>query len=210
MTWQHLQQLRATAQSSIRQHLGEAQPQGGQGAIVQGGSIALLPDRREPGQPRTAPWTLAIFASIEYEWPGVDSDGKAFTSGGSYPLEVAAWVPRQYPHLQHTYLLESSQFFELSPDEETGAWHKRVSTVKFEARALPGDRGPHGRYDYADSYYRIPVEITVGHVVTTLGKPPDIVKTRKLTLRRNGATYTPKPEKLDEFYELRILDVRRI
>ncbi|GAA5149908.1 hypothetical protein GCM10023213_48210 [Prosthecobacter algae] len=210
MTWQHLQQLRATAQSSIRQHLGEAQPQGGQGAIVQGGSIALLPDRREPGQPRTAPWTLAIFATIDYEWPGVDSDGRAYSRSGSYPVDVAAWMPRQFPILRRSYLLESSQFFELTPDEETGAWHKRVSTVKFEARALPGDRGPHGQYDYADSYYRIPVEITVGHVVATLGSPPDIVKTHKLTLRRNGATYTPKPVQMDEFYELRVLDVKRI
>lgn len=211
MTWQHLQQLRATAQAALRQQVGQAQPQGGNGAIVQGSSIALLADRTGPARRQPARWTLVIFATIDYEHSGVDSSGDRHFDTGHFPRDAAAIASRfalPFPP-QMSYALEKSQFFETTPDEQTGAWIRRSSTVKFEAMAVPGQWLMPDGFSYEQCYYRIPVEITVGHRLVTMGKYPEITSTRKLRLGRSGAEYTPKTDKTNEFYELTILEIRR-
>lgn len=208
MTWQHLQQLRSTAQAAIRQQLAEKQPIGGRGAIVQSSSIALLPEQRSQPAPAEKPWMAVLYASISYDWHGVDHEGKPWSRNGSYPKNRPyAYRPTwARPDLvMHMYEQKYTQFFELSPNKETGAYHTRRSTIKFEMRAVDNFRPD----SYDISYYRMPFKVTLAHWKTNLGEPYEMVSTRTFTIGRGGLTYRPVPDALDNFYEVRVMDISR-
>lgn len=209
MTWQHLQQLRSTAQAAIRQQLADKQPVGGRGAIVQSSSIALVPDRRSLPVPEEKPWTAILYATVSYDYHGVDDDGKRWSSSGTYHAnEVYAYRPGWAPvgWVQHTYEYEHTQFFELKPDEETGAYFTRRSTIKFEMRAVDHRR----THAYENSYYRMPFKVTLAHVISEdTHEHGKVVKTKEIIIGRGGATYRPEPDALDTFYEVKILDISR-
>lgn len=207
MTWDQLQQLRSAAQGRIQQRMEKVQPRSGKGAIVSGGSIALQAERRNSNQ-EEQPWNLAIYATVDYTWDILDGVGDRYSSNGHYEPEQVAYFshPPYAQKLQYASInLEGTQFFN-NASEADGSYSRRSSKIFLEALAFPLDR-----YEpYEDGRFRVPVEITLGHVVTTLGKSPDVVKKKRLRIGSKGASYSPTPLQMNEFYELRVLEVRRV
>jgi hypothetical protein len=204
MTYDQYQQLYSAAKEQIASRVDKVQPRAGNGASVNGMGISIEMDIEQEQQLEEGRWSLHLFANVDDN--GMEYCGSVSRGDGTSFIQTAFWertdlydIPPTPPSFDPPLPGTPRQY----EAKRIHFWARAIEDYKVRATRLDPS-ATYGRRLFNESYYRIPVRLTVEQYNIYETNKPDmeVVAVHTLDLRRYGQEKLFRPIGNDVFQQL--------